>query len=441
MSGREREPLAYRVKPLPAECFESWLSRLAERHETARKALFCHLGIEAALADADLASSAALEPERRIAMVGRLAWATTVPEKAIMRTFVGCGRADLLPPALRSIGCAQCWLEWLASGAPWRIERGWILRVAIRCERHGLLLTDLGRIKGLGRTAAAQRLLEAIVDRTREQMAQFTFVKTRLAWNLVISRAHIRGGPARFWYYSARYCRVLVGNHFHFTPARHLLLAALHSKDSSQAERIEQIFRFEAPPVRHSSMRAPSGAIPTLSDLAATVTSIGLRQIGRKRLLLESTGHQLERAWRNYPSVHAVQCLCIQRAALRREVRRRYAAEVAGAVTTPLTCLRGFQDALFYLKQCGKADDAVPSTRLHRDPWDDCLGDINLLAARLARRFAHPQFRIVLDLPGHSSRSDAFERASRRSISTIAASNSANLVSAMASLSSGEADS
>ena len=90
MSGREREPLAYRVKPLPAECFESWLRRVADRHETTRKALFGHLGLETALADHDLASSADFAPERRIAIVGRLAWATAVPEKAIMRTFVGC---------------------------------------------------------------------------------------------------------------------------------------------------------------------------------------------------------------------------------------------------------------------------------------------------------------------------------------------------------------
>ena len=440
MSGREREPLAYRVKPLSGECFESWLQRLAERHETTRKALFRHLGIEPALADADLASSAACEPERRIAMVGRLAWATTVPEKAIFRTFVGCRRDDLLPPALRSIGCAQCWLEWLASGAPWRIERGWILRVATRCERHELLLTDLRRIKGLGRTAAAQRLLEEIVDRTREQMAQFSFVKTRLAWNLAISRAQIRGSRLNSWVFSAKYLAALLGNRFHFTPARHLLLAALHSKDVSQAERLERIFRFEAQPVHNSSKRAPGGANPTLSVLAATITSIGRRQLGHKRLLLDASCRQLEQAWRNYPYVHAAYLRCIQRAALASEVRSRYAAEIAGAVTTPLTCLRGFQDALFYLKQCGKADDAVPTARSNSDPWEDCLEDLDLLAARLARRFADPEFRIVLDLPGHSSGSDALERASRRLISAIAASNSAKLVSGMASVSSGDTD-
>lgn len=436
MSGGEREPLAYRVKPLPGECFDSWLQRLAERHETTRKALFRHLGIETALADYDLASSACCEPERREDMVGRLAWATTVPEKAILRTFVGCGRADLLPPALRSIGCAQCWLEWLASGAPWRIERGWILRVAMRCERHELLLTDLRRIMGLRRTAAAQSLLEGIVDRTREQMARFTLVKTRLAWNLVISRAHIRGARLSSWAFSARYLAALVGNRFHYAPSRHLLLAALHSNDVAGAERMERIFRFEAQPVRKLPKRLPRGAAPKLSDLAGAIGNLGERQLRRKRAQLEAARQNLEQARRDYPFVHSAHLLRIQRAALAREVRSRYSAEIAGAVTSPLTCLRGFQDALFYLKQCGLADDVLTTALERPDPWEDCLDDADLLRARLARRFAHSEFRIVLDLPGHSFGNDTFERASRRSISAIAASYSANVVSAMASTSS-----
>ena len=337
MRGREREPLAFRVKPLPAECFESWLRRLAERHETTRKALFRHLGIETALADYDLASAADWDPEGRIAMVGRLAWATMVPEKAIMRTFVGCRRADLLPPALRSLGCAQCWLDWLAAGVPWRIERGWILRVATRCERHDLLLTDLRRTKGFGRTAAAHRLLEEIVDRTREQMARFTFVKTRLAWNLVISRAHIRGNRLNSWAFSARYLAALIGNRFHYAPSRHLLLAALHSNDVAEAEQMERIFRFEAQPVRALPKRRPHGAVPKLSDLAEAIGDLGERQLGRKRAQLEAAWQNLEQARRNYPFVHSAYLLRSQRAALTREVRSRYAAEIAGAVTTPLT--------------------------------------------------------------------------------------------------------
>lgn len=354
---------------------------------------------------------------------------------------MGCGRADLLPPALRSTGCAQCWLEWLASGAPWRIERGWILRVAMRCERHELLLTDLREAMRLGRTAAAQRLIEGIVDRTREQMARFTFVKTRLAWNLAVLRAHIRGSPTSFWAFSARYLAALVDNRFHYAPSRHLLLAALHSNDVAGAERMERIFCFEAQPVRQLPRRAPHGAAPELSDLAGAMGDLGERQLARKRAQLEAAWQNLQQAWRNYPFAYSAHLLRSQRAALAIEVRSRYAAEVAGAVTSPLTCLRGFQDALFYLKRCGMADDVLTtalecSDRWEADPWDDCLDNADLLRARLAQRFAHPEFRIVLDLPGHSFASGTFERASRRSISAIAASNSANLVSGMASASS-----
>src|SRR3546814_5423956 len=106
MSGREIEPLAFRVRPLPEDCFESWLRRLAARHETTPKALFRHLGIAAALADRDLAVSpvpatslvpatsraspwlaapapaVAGVPDRRTVMVERLAWPTSTAAKA-----------------------------------------------------------------------------------------------------------------------------------------------------------------------------------------------------------------------------------------------------------------------------------------------------------------------------------------------------------------------
>jgi hypothetical protein len=402
MSGGEREPLAFRVKPLPGECFDSWLQRLAARHETTRKALFCHLGIKKGLADRDLASSADGYAERRKAMVERLAWAAAVPEKAIYRTFVGCHRGDLLPPALRTIGCAQCWLDWLASGAPWRIERGWILRVAMRCERHDLLLTDLRAAIGLGRSIAARRLLEEMVDRTREDMARFAFVKTRLASNLAISRAQIRGSRPFPYGFSQRYMAALVGNRFHYASSRHLLLAALHSSNVVEAERMDRLFRFDAQPVCSAPKRVPRGAVPQLSDLAEAITRVSRHQLGRKRVQLEAAGYTLEQAKRNYPFVHSAHLQRLQRAALANEVRSRYAAEIAGAVTTGLTCLRGFQDALFYLKRCGLADDVLPALRSRSDPSDDCLDNSYLLRIRLARRFAHPEFRVVLDLPGHS---------------------------------------
>lgn len=412
MSGRELEPLAFRVKPLPEECFESWLRRLAERHDTTPKALFRHLGIDAALADSDLASSSAGSPEPRRAMIERLAWATTVPEDAIFGTSVGCQKGDLLPLALRSIGCAQCWGEWLASGEPWRIERSWILRVTARCETHALLLTDLRGIMDLGRGNAARLLLEENVDRTRTQMARFTFVKTRLDWNGTIARAHVRGTPPSPWAVSARYWSALIGNCFHYAPARHLLLAALHSTDGREAGQLERIFSFKTRPRRSapiSRLRGRSG--PKLSDLAKAIARIGRRQLGRKRRELGKISKQLERAERNYTFVHWQHVWRRCRATLVHEVSLRR-AEMAGGEISEETWLRGFQEALVYLKDSGMADGADPVARCDGDPWDDCREDVDLLQARLATRFAAPDFRILLHLPGLRFGFDALEESS-----------------------------
>ncbi|KKW90231.1 TniQ family protein [Sphingobium chungbukense] len=423
MSGREIEPLAFRVKPLPEECFESWLRRLAARHETTPKALFRHLGIDAALADRDLAASAAPAtsrasaplaapawwaapapapapaaarvPDRREVMVERLAWATMVPAKAISRTFVGCERGDLLPPALRSIGCAQCWLDWLVSGAPWRIERSWILRVTTFCDRHALLLTDLAGIMGLGRTQAAERALAARVARTRAQMALFAFVKTRVLWNGMIAREQIRGGRSGVRLGSERYCSALVGNRFHYAPVRHLLLAALHTSDGLKAGRWEEIFRFDAQPARLPRKAAP-GAGPQLSDLAAAIARVGLRQLDRERRRLAMVCDQLEQAKRNYPRAHLMQGLKARRAALAREVRDAATMESAAASAQR----RGLQQALFYLQASGMVGAAMSAGCAE----PDCSANGDLWRARLAACFDAPRFRTLLDLPGHGLR-------------------------------------
>lgn len=418
MSGREIEPLAFRVKPLPEECFESWLRRLAARHETTPKALFRHLGIDAALADRDLAVSAAPAtsralaslaapawwaaptptpapagvPDRRQVMVERLAWATMVPAKAISKTFVGCERGDLLPPALRLIGCAQCWLDWLASGAPWRIERSWILRVTTFCDRHALLLTDLAGIMPLGRTQAAERALAACVERTRAQMALFAFVKTRVLWNGMIAREQIRGGRSGVRLGSERYCSALVGNRFHYAPVRHLLLAALHTSDGLKAGRWEQIFRFDAQPARLPRKAAP-GAGPQISDLAAAIARVGLRQLDRERRRLTMVCEQLEQAKRNYPRAHLMQGLKARRAALAREVRDAATMESAAMSAQR----RGFQQALFYLQASGMVGAAMSAGCAE----PDCSANGDLWRARLAACFAAPRFRTLLDLPGH----------------------------------------
>ena len=41
--GLEPEPLAFRVRPLADECFDSWIDRVTRAHETTRAALFRHV--------------------------------------------------------------------------------------------------------------------------------------------------------------------------------------------------------------------------------------------------------------------------------------------------------------------------------------------------------------------------------------------------------------
>jgi TniQ len=447
---KEPQPLAFAVKPQPDEAFDSWMIRLAERHQIRVVDLFRHLKCDPELAKFDLARGKLGLPLRLHSafdsLIEEISWAVglhakpapstligastkRLSVKAIEKTFVGCSRDDLLPPALRSIGCAQCWLDWLASGTPWRIERRWILRVTLICERHELLLTDLRAVLDLGRGTGALRLLEQIVDRTRAEMERFAFIQTRLTCNAAISRAQIRGRRISAFSCSQRYLAALIGNRFHFAPARHLLLAALHSRDIGESERMEAIFSFASSPPRHVPIRKPGGVAPRLSDLLEAIARIGHRELFRKHALLEDVVLQLEQAWRAFPAVQASRLRQLQRAALAREVRSRYAAEIAAATLSPVTALRGLQDALFYLKDCGFADDTFPLPTGCPDPWEDCLDDAEALRARLTKRFAHPAFRAVLALPNHDVVSDAFERASRRSISAMAASNSTKLLS------------
>ena len=102
----EIEPLAFRVRPLAGECFESWLHRLAARHETTRKALFSHLGIETALATCDLASLADGTAERRRVIVERLAWATALPENAVSTGWKAARSGGLSGAGSCALPCA-----------------------------------------------------------------------------------------------------------------------------------------------------------------------------------------------------------------------------------------------------------------------------------------------------------------------------------------------
>ena len=142
--GLDPEPLAFRIRPQPDECFNSWIGRVAIAHEITRSALLRHLGIDPAMAGMDLALGKRGFGEVWHGGVDRLveqlAWAVQTEPARIAATFLGCDAAALLPRRLRAYACARCWYEALRAGKPRIIRREWILRASWRCRQHGLPL-------------------------------------------------------------------------------------------------------------------------------------------------------------------------------------------------------------------------------------------------------------------------------------------------------------
>jgi len=409
MSRSDIEPLAYRVRPLPEECFGSWLQRLSAKHEATPRQSFAHLGIPQPWATRDLTAWGALDVAQRVQLVERLAFATGAKVARVERTFVKCRSLHLLPPALRMYGCPQCWLEWLEAGEPWRIERRWILRVTLRCKRHGLVLCDLREINLLGRTSTAKRNLQECILATRALMERMDFMPSRLLANDAIGYGQIRGalpslpGPARF-------SAALIGNRFHLSIARPVLLASLHTREGAEAVLFPKTFTFIAAPARTRTDTVRRGRPPVLDDLVAARAALFLPSVGRAQVMLAVLGERLARAWRAYPTVFAIHDQRRRRDILRQALREDYTAELAASGAAPVSALRGLQDALFYLKQCGMADDTVFFDPAAPDPWDDVLGNQQRLRARLAHRFAHPMFARILGRRPHLSTLERFNR-------------------------------
>lgn len=425
MSGHDIEPLAYRVRPLREESFGSWLQRISAKHEATPQQLFAHLGVPRAWAGRDLTAWGSLQPYQRAQLADRLAFATQTTSARIERTLVKCRSLHLLPPTLRTFGCPRCWLEWLEAGEPWRIERRWILRVTLRCKRHALVLTDLRDIIVLGRTSASKRKLQERIVATRTLMDQVALMPTRLVDNDRIGHGQIEGrGP--FSSETTEFWGALIGNKFHFSSARPVLLARLHTREEAVPARYAQLFDFDAAPRRVnagptrsgfnaaprrvSARRTQSEKIPVLYDLVAANAALLLPKIDQLRAKLDLVALRLSLAWRVYPEVYAFHAQRPRRQALRQSLREGYAAELAETGATPVSALRGLQNALFLLKQSGMADDIVFFDPAAPDPWSEVLDDQQRLRARLAARFAHPMFERIVGRPPQLSTLERFNR-------------------------------
>jgi hypothetical protein len=185
--ARELEPLAFRVRPLQNECFDSWLHRLVARHDTTRKALFIHLGGDPRLASYDLARGKAGVPAHLHAafdrLIAQLGWAVEIEPEMVVATFVSLPTHWLLPPALRRFGCAACWREALAQNKPLCVSKEWILCASWWCHDHGLPLSFMPESDAGSRSDASVRKLAKLEVAARELARSIRPTKRLIAAN------------------------------------------------------------------------------------------------------------------------------------------------------------------------------------------------------------------------------------------------------------------
>lgn len=250
--GLEPEPLAFRVRPLADECFDSWIDRVGSAHEASRSALFRHLGIEPALAVQDLVrGTRGLDTAWHGAfdgLVERLAWAVQCENERISATFLSCEASALLPRQLRRYACARCWYEARRAGKPEIVRREWIMRASWRCREHGLPLSDMDKIPG-----------EPGGARSMAQLARTVVLAERLGAKAGPSQKAIRRNAGalaqlarqsewgRSWAVDRDYQARFSANAFHFTSDRIAMLALAHGKHDAAARRFETLISAHLP--------------------------------------------------------------------------------------------------------------------------------------------------------------------------------------------------
>lgn len=239
----ERAPLAFRVRPLPDECLDSWLDRIVIRHETSRKALFRYLDVDPHLADYDLARGKRGLPLQHHAafdgLVAQLGWAVGVDGGAIEDSFVDWPPRWLLPPALRNHGCARCWSGMLAEGCPLHVRKEWILCASWWCHEHGLPLSVMPASDSFRTGGGLATMLENL-EMVAQDMASSVRPTARLiAYNRAMIDFLLEGGDGLFAWRYRRYFEAIVANGFHFSTARIRLMALRHSRCAESARRFE----------------------------------------------------------------------------------------------------------------------------------------------------------------------------------------------------------
>ena len=243
--GADRQRLAYRVKPRRAECFNSWMSRLLERHTISLVQLIAHLECDPQLAKFDLAFGKRFVPSNLHGefdtLLKELAWSIDRPKRTILQTMYRADRHDVLPLAAQTYGCPKCWSNALGRGEPLSIRKEWTYRASFWCHLHNMPLHDRMSIDTcLSQTAKIRRckVLAVKLASWRDGL-RIDPVLMRLNQEYLSIVVSAPGEPQGFSRHVIGYCAAFGGNDYHFTKARIALLLLAHANKPFQANRYD----------------------------------------------------------------------------------------------------------------------------------------------------------------------------------------------------------
>ena len=293
----DRHPLALRIRPQPSECFDSWIERVAAAHEVTRAGLFGHLKIDASWASRDLAAGRqglARDLHRSFdEVVHRLAWAVAADGQTIRSTFVAVAPGLVLPRAMRRFACPRCWLDRRRDGRPAIIEKAWILRFSWRCDRHGLLLADLGHLASGGDGANGMAWLARVAQSCAKLDAERAYDETRLALNrYAVAKAAgtARGGMSRL---ARQYLAEFGENSWHLLASRTLMLASAHSHDPALVLATTKLFPFAETPRSYPPQPPDRREAVCASRLLAVIGPLHRQRCARWQAQLDSAAARL----------------------------------------------------------------------------------------------------------------------------------------------------
>ena len=243
--GADRQRLAYRVKPRRSECFNSWISRLLEKHSISLVQLIAHLECHPDLAKCDLAFGKRSIPsdlhEEFDTLLKELAWSIDRPKRTILQTMYRANRHDVLPLAAQTYGCPKCWSNALSRGEPLSIRKEWTYRASFWCHLHKLPLQDRKSIDTRLSQASKIRRCEVLAEKLASWRDGLRIdpALMRLNQEYLSIVAAAPGEPQGFSRHAVGYRAAFGRNDYHFTRARIALLLLAHANKPFQANRFD----------------------------------------------------------------------------------------------------------------------------------------------------------------------------------------------------------